>query len=451
MVDPVAVDHNAAQVLNGPQGAALSRAGAAGDPQNDTLAVRVDHMEGRRLLQAVPDGQAQAPVIRALGEDLLHAGGVEAAQSLKEPLGLDKLVAAGAQDADLLLGEEVGVLVEADDSGGGTRPPLDLPGGVHGSAGDHRHRGLGRVVAVFHAGGAGALSRLEGDVDGPVHVDVADQPLDVLHRQSAGAEEPGGLPGQVQHGGLHPHGAGPPVHDHVHPAAHVLHHVLGRGAAGPAGGVGAGGGDGHTRLPDDGQGDGVIGAADAHGVQPRRGLVGHRRLALQNHGQGPRPELPGQGIGHRGNVRAVPGQPLGPGDVENQGIVLGPPLHLEDAPDGGGIGPVGPQTVHRLRGDAHQAPLPENFGGGGNLVLNLLLLSLGVPQVVINRLHKSRLYLFPSGSPRRCSPSPYFSRSAVSAAARASMISSRSPFKTASSRYSVRPIRCSTTWLWRKR
>ena len=70
---------------------------------------------------------------------------------------------------------------------------------------------------------------------------------------------------------------------------------------------------------------------------------------------------------------------MGPGDMENQRVILGPPLHLEDAPDGVGVGPVGPQAVYRLRGEGHQPPLPENLGGSGNLVLDLLLLSLGVP------------------------------------------------------------------------
>ena len=79
--------------------------------------------------------------------------------------------------------------------------------------------------------------------------------------------------------------------------------------------------------------------------------------------------------------------------MEDQGIILGPALHLENTPDGGGVGPVGSQAVHRLRGDAHQAPLPEDLGGGGDFVLDLLLLSLRVPQVIIYRLHFVRLYL----------------------------------------------------------
>ena len=280
VVDRVAVDDASPQLPDGLEGAAFSRAGASGDSQDDPLAVRVDDVEARGLFQPVADGQAQPAVVRALGENLLHLAAVEAPQGLENPLGLNLLVAAGAQGADHLLGKEMGVFVKADDAASRARPLRDLPGGVRGGAGDHCHRGLGGVVAVLHARRAGALVRAEGGGHGPVHVDVSDEALNVLHRQSAGAQEPGRLLRQVQHGGLHAHGAASPVDDHVDPAAHILQHVLGRGAAGTAGGVGAGGGDGHPRLPDNGQGDRVVGAADAHGVQARRSLVRDRGLAL---------------------------------------------------------------------------------------------------------------------------------------------------------------------------
>lgn len=58
MVSRIAVDHLAAQLLNGPQGAGLSRTRTAGNAQHHPLAVRLHHMEAGSLLEAVADGKA---------------------------------------------------------------------------------------------------------------------------------------------------------------------------------------------------------------------------------------------------------------------------------------------------------------------------------------------------------------------------------------------------------
>ena len=54
--------------------------------------------------------------------------------------------------------------------------------------------------------------------------------------------------------------------------------------------------------------------------------------------------------------------------MEDQGVVLGTALGLENMADRLRIQPVGPQTVDRLRGDAQKAPPPEDGGGGGHVL-----------------------------------------------------------------------------------
>ena len=437
-------------------------------------------MEAGGLFQPVADGQTQSPVVRALGEDLRHIAGVKGPQGVEHPLGLDQLVAYRPQGVDLLLPEQVHKLLEANDAGGGPHPPQDLLGGLLRRAGDDGDRRLGGVVAVLHAGGLGLLALRQGAVDGLVHIDLADEPLQVLQGQSAGTQQPGRVAGQVQNRGLHTHRTGTAVHHAADPAVHILQHVLGSRAAGPAGEVGAGGRDGDARLPDDRQRHRVVGAAHRHRVQPGGGLVRDDGPPLQDHSQGAGPEFPGQHIGQGRHVGAVAGQPLGAGHMDDEGIVLGPALGLKDPLHRGAVQSVGPQAVHRLRGDAHQAAVLQDLGRCADLVLNLLLLTLGVPQVKISCLHiSSPLSLFAGDLPgliaysfcvskglrgvpagcRKCSPStaplypgrrtalfygsppPFFSFSAWSAVTRASMSSSSSPSRTASIRYSVRPIR----------
>ena len=69
--------------------------------------------------------------------------------------------------------------------------------------------------------------------------------------------------------------------------------------------------------------------------------------------------------------------------MKDQGIVIGPALGLKNAADGISVQTVGAQTIDRLRGNGHQASLPQQLGGGGNLVVDLLLLALGIPQVKV--------------------------------------------------------------------
>ena len=232
-------------------------------------------MEARGLFQPVAHSQSQSPAVGALGQDLRHIAVIKGPQGVEHPLGLGQLIVAGAQRVDLLRGKQMGELVKADDAGGRARPPGNLPGRGLRGAGEHRYRRLGRVVAVLHAGGLGLLTRLQGADHRLVHGDGANQLLQGFQRQSAGTQQPGRVAGQVQNGRLHAHGTRAAVHHALDLAVHILQHVLGGGAAGPAGGVGAGRRHGDTRLPDDGQGDGVVGTAHGHRVQSRRDNGGH--------------------------------------------------------------------------------------------------------------------------------------------------------------------------------
>lgn len=72
---------------------------------------------------------------------------------------------------------------------------------------------------------------------------------------------------------------------------------------------------------------------------------------------------------------AVPGQPGGIGDVEDQGVVLRTALGLKNMPHRFRVEAIGPQAVDRLRGDAQQAAVPEDGGGFVYIMLRQKLCS----------------------------------------------------------------------------
>ena len=135
----------------------------------------------------------------------------------------------------------------------------------------------------------------------------------------------------------------------------------------------------------------MVRAADAHGVQPGGGGVRHHLFPLQNHGQRPRPELPGQGVCQGRHILAVPGQPLGARHMDDEGVVLGTALCLKDLMDRFLVQGVGSQAVNGFRGDGYQPSLPQNIRRCGDLIFNDLLLTLGIPQVKISCVHPFRL------------------------------------------------------------
>ena len=99
MIEGVAVQHAAAQLLQRPQSAGLACTGGAGDAHHQR-AGRFDHMEARRLFQPVADGQTQPALVGALGEDLRHVGVIEGAQRVEHMPGMGQLVGGRAETVD---------------------------------------------------------------------------------------------------------------------------------------------------------------------------------------------------------------------------------------------------------------------------------------------------------------------------------------------------------------
>ena len=224
-------------------------------------------------------------------------------------------------------------------------------------------------MTVLHPRRTGLFPVLQKPGDGLIYRHRTQHLLQRLQRQSAGAQQPGRRHRQVDDGGLHPHRTRPAVHDTVDLAVHVLRHVACRGGAGPPGGITAGGRHRHTGSLDDGPCHRMIRTAHTHRLKPAGSLQGNNLPPGQDHGQRPRPEPLRQTVGRLRYLPAVPLQPVRPRDVQDQGVVLGAALGLKDPAHRSGVQPVGPQAVHRLGGDAHQAAGAEQVRGGLDVLL----------------------------------------------------------------------------------
>ena len=397
MIYSVAVDDRAAHLADHLQHAGLAGTGTTGDTQHHLMAVRLDHMEAGGFLQAVGNSQTQSLIIRTLGIDLSDIlTAVKITQSVKHTLGLSLLVLCRAQRPDLTAAEQMGKLVEADNAGSLRNTLEDLLRRSAGRTIHCDHRCLGGIVTVLHTGCLGLLPFCQRSGNSFINGNRTDQLLDLLHGQSAGTQESGRIAGQIQDRGLHAHRTGTTVHHALDLAVHVLHDVFCRGAAGTTGGIGTGSRNGHARLADDGQSDRMVGAADCHRVQTGCDHIGHLALALEDHGQGAGPELAGQNVGQRRHIGTVTGQPLGARQMEDQGVVLRTALCLEDPLHCCLIQTVGGKAVNRLRGNTHQTAFPQDLCCGIDLIPYFFLLTLDIPQVIINRLHHNcvRLYLY---------------------------------------------------------
>lgn len=255
------------QGLQRMQGAGLTAAGAAGDADDKLRqTVRVHNVKARRLLQPVAHRQAQAGIIRTLGIDMRNIRAVKPAQGVKDPVGLLGGILRRSQGLQRPAGKPLPELLKADDTLPLLQRSLYKCSAAFGPAGDHCHRGVGGIVAILHTRSPGRLAARYLLCNGLVHGHLAQNTAQVLQRQAAGTQESGRADGEVDNGGLHPHPAGPAVHDAVYLAVHILQHVGGAGRAGPAGGIAAGGGHRHSRRPDNSPCNGVIRAADAHGL-----------------------------------------------------------------------------------------------------------------------------------------------------------------------------------------
>ena len=228
-------------------------------------------------------------------------------------------------------------------------------------AGDDDHLALGRIVLVLHAGGLDHLILVDLSGDRLVHHQVTQDSQQLFGTDSAGTQQPGALISQVHDGGFHAHPAGAAVDDSGDFAVVVVEDMLGGGGGGLAGNIGGGGGDGDAGLADDLPGHIAVGAADAHGDQTAGGAAGHIGPGGQHHGQGAGPEGLGQGIGCHGDMVAEFLDLRQLGDMEDQGVVLGTALGLEDSGNSLFVQAVGAQTVDGLRGDGHQTAVFNDF------------------------------------------------------------------------------------------
>ena len=117
-------------------------------------------MEARRLFQPVRNGEAEPRRVGALGVNFRDGLMVKFTQRVKYAPGLLRLVRRRAEIVDAAAGEEVFILRKADHARPLRQMGLYVPCGGFRLAGHDRDGGFGRVVAVFHAGGLGALAVL---------------------------------------------------------------------------------------------------------------------------------------------------------------------------------------------------------------------------------------------------------------------------------------------------
>ena len=258
-------------------------------------------------------------------------------------------------------GETGGVLVEAEGSAVALLVYISfvvLRGGVH-----QVHLGLGGVVLVFHPRGGSPLALLQLVEDRRVHLHPAQHLPELGHGDAPGPQHLGHALRQGDDRGLHPHGAVAAVHQGVHPAGEVLLHMGEGGGAGPAGEVGRGGRQGHPGLPDDRLGHRVGGEPHRHRVQASAGLGGHQVRLFQDDGEGPGPEGLGQLFGGFRHLPHQGGQLAKVADMDDEGVIRGAAFRLIDGLHRRPVQGVGGQAVHRLGGDGHQAPRPQELPG----------------------------------------------------------------------------------------
>ena len=140
--------------------------------------------------------------------------------------------------------------------------------------------------------------------------------------------------------------------------------MLRRGGAGLARSVGRRGGDGQAAFFDEGVGHRVGGHTHAHGVEAGGDVVRHRVLFGQHQGQRAGPELFRQLFAQRREAAHLLRH--GPvAHVDDEGVVLGTALGLEDAGHGLRVAGVGAQAVHGLGGESAAFALADQLRRAG--------------------------------------------------------------------------------------
>ncbi len=184
-----------------------------------------------------------------------------------------------------------------------------------------------------------------------------------LDRRSSGAEDPRRILGKGDHRGLDPHRRGPSGDDGLDRLAQLFQNRLVVGGRKFSKTIGAGRGDGHPRLPDQGQGYRVA----RHPHRHRGKAGGHdvrNDLPLgKNQGEGSRPKFLDQSAGKIWHLQPKPFRLLGIGHVDDDRIEMGPAFGLEDLGHRQGREGIGPQAIHGLGGEGHKPPGPDDLRG----------------------------------------------------------------------------------------
>ena len=115
-------------------------------------------MEARCLFQPVRNGKAEPCRVRALGVDFRNGFVVKFAQRVKHAPGLLLLVRRRPKIMDAAAGEKAFVFRKAGHARPLRQKRLYVLRGGGRIAGHARDGGLGRIVAVFHAGGLGPFA-----------------------------------------------------------------------------------------------------------------------------------------------------------------------------------------------------------------------------------------------------------------------------------------------------
>ena len=280
MVDFVAVEDAGALPLKGMEKARLPRARAAGDADDCFPIVRGFRMEARGLFEAVSDSKAKSFTVRTLRPYFSDIRLVERPQRVEDVLRLRALVAARAEGVNDVPCKERHELIKADHARVLRCVGQKIARARLCPAGHDRDRGLGRIVAVFHAGGTRFFALPHFLRHGLVDRHLAQRVLKTLQRQSARAQQLRRRDRKVDDRRLDPHLAGTAVHDAVDLAPHILTHVLRRRAARPAGGIRARRGDRHTGFFDDGARHRMVGASHADRLKSARRAQRHAGLFL---------------------------------------------------------------------------------------------------------------------------------------------------------------------------
>ena len=147
-----------------------------------------------------------------------------------------------------------------------------------------------RIMPVLHPRRFRPYIFLHGAQYGRVNGHLPQHFPEHFHGDSPRAQDRRHRGGHVHNGRLHTDSHRPSVNDHVNASIHVLPHMVCRGRAWTARGIGAGR---CHRNPGQGyqaSSHRVVGHADSHCVKPSRGAVGHPAALWEYHGQRAGPE-----------------------------------------------------------------------------------------------------------------------------------------------------------------